>query len=175
MRTFVITLLATLGLVAPAAASDPLLSGYSGPGGGDQAILGTDLVGPPPAGGSLRSSGAAPSGLAAATVTAPALSATPVAGGASGPKPRANGTSGADAASGGSGTGSPKSSSNAGASPPSTAGPATRQVAYPTTSSDEGAFPLAGEDLLLLLLGMAALGAIAVATARTSSAPVRGA
>lgn len=43
--------IASFAFAAPASAADPLLSGYSGPGGGDQAILGTEVL---PAPGGLK-------------------------------------------------------------------------------------------------------------------------
>jgi len=54
--------MACFALAAPASAADPLLSGYSGPGGGDQAILGTEVLPAPggPEGGSLQALARAP-------------------------------------------------------------------------------------------------------------------
>ncbi len=56
-----------------AAADDTLLSGYAGPGGGEQSLLGAELLGPPAkSGGTLR----APASSPAATPPAAASSAS---------------------------------------------------------------------------------------------------
>jgi hypothetical protein len=62
-----------LALAAPLAAqAGPLLSGYGGPGQGNQAILGSTLIGGP--GGGSGSSGGGPEAGAAATAPAQATS-----------------------------------------------------------------------------------------------------
>ncbi len=99
-------ILATLGLVAgiagvlpvPAVAGGPLLSGYGGPGAGDQAIIGAALIGGPSGGGSGGGSGDSGSG-------APSVAASSAASGSGGGAP-----SGGPAAGGGSAEGRGSSS-----------------------------------------------------------------
>src|SRR5512147_3166846 len=70
-----LALLTVLLLVTGRAAADPLLSGYGGPGGGEQVVLGSTVVGG--SGGSGGSSGSASASLRAAPAPAasPALAA----------------------------------------------------------------------------------------------------
>jgi len=78
------SLLVALPAVAPAlATANPLLSGYGGPGTGNQAILGSALLnGPPSSGGG--GGGSSPAGGSATNGASPATSAPPAVGAATG-------------------------------------------------------------------------------------------
>jgi hypothetical protein len=158
---------------ALAAGDDPLLSGYGGPGSGDQAVLGGGVVGGGGSGGSGSSSSlrAAPSVAAtAAPATAPSAAATPAA-------PTTGGSSGKH-------TNNAKPHRTHPSTPapeqhPSTgSGTVTKRPALATTPtrvdrSSAGAFPLSTSDLLLALVVALALAALAVATSRLSGGPAR--
>jgi hypothetical protein len=154
---------------APALATDPLLSGYGGPGNGEQVVLGSKLLGPPGGGskgGSLRA--AAP----AATAPAPAVST-----------PRATAAPSAPA--------SPKAASNPAAkhrgattakhrraTAPAATTPKARQlpaaapavVPYPSRASSAGGLPLSAGDLVVLLLAGLALAGTAFGLRRLGTA-----
>lgn len=174
MRVISATVLTFFALAAPALADDPLLSGYSGPGGLDQSLLGGGLVGGgggsssggTKGGGSLRASAPAVArpapgaeGTVADVSTAPRLTRAPSVAAAStatkqptGSAPASAGTS--SAATSATPTGPEKASAHT---------PATQR----TSATDGGsAFPVSATDLLLLLLGAAALLGVARATAR---------
>jgi hypothetical protein len=75
-----VALLASMVSAGPAASANPLLSGYGGPGEGNQAILGSTLLDGPSqgGGGSVGSAGAAGSGgLASAGADAGLAAAAP--------------------------------------------------------------------------------------------------
>ncbi len=75
-----VALLASILSAGPAASANPLLSGYGGPGEGNQAILGSTLLNGPSqgGGGSVSSAGAAGSGgLASAGADAGLAAAAP--------------------------------------------------------------------------------------------------
>jgi hypothetical protein len=182
-RLLAATLLSVLALAAPAAADDPLLSGYSGPGGGEQTVLGSELIGPAKSkGGSLRASPrqtAAPATAdgapTATTPVAPPLSPTPQVGGASsddtdddaaqggGTKGSSGGDGNGSSASGsGSGSGSGSSTSEGSAKP---ATPAAGTTATPVQTESAG-FPLTAGQLLAALVAVALLAGVALATRR---------
>jgi hypothetical protein len=133
-----------LAVLAPAsAAAGPLLSGYGGPGQGNQAILGSALLNGPDegSGGGSGSSGASPSSSGAAPEPAGQEASAAREGGKSGGSPRAHHVGRRDAR---------------GSRPPAGA----RGVARPFKPiADVGSQPLglSGADLLYLLLGLAAL------------------
>ena len=177
-RTIISTgfLLAALvvGLPAPALAS-PLLSGYGGPGQGNQAILGSALLNGPRGGGgsgngsSGGSSGA--SGSSSSTGTeGGASSSAPVTGTSGKSAPSGSGGSG----SGGSGTtsdatrGSARKGSRQGAQREATAAAASFYPASERTVAGEqtGAFGMSGDDLLYIVLAVGTLAFMGVFTRR---------
>lgn len=168
-----------LAAAAPASAADPLLSGYSAPGGGDQVLLGGDGSAAPSA-PSGTSAGGSPSLRAPRTVTpaAPAEGAPVPAGedaaGSSGEKtsstpPASSGGDGGGTGGGGKATGStpvtPAPSPSAGAGAETS--PAT-VVRYPSADADAGVVGGSWTTLLALLGGLAGLLIIALVTARVS-------
>ena len=175
---------ATLALVflaaSPAGAEDPLLSGYAGPGGGDQAVLGSKLIGG--AGGGGTSSGSGGSGRAAVARSLQAAPATPSSGGApvaSGTPSSSSGSTRSGASEGkapskrsGSKRSGPKSSSRRPAGSGSGAAhgrPAAAALTptYPAArASEAGGLPFSGGDVLFTLLGAGVVAAVAVATIR---------
>jgi hypothetical protein len=162
-----LTLAAVLALPLPAArASDPLLSGYAGPGSGEQVILGGGSVG----GGNNGSGASGASGatarrsLSAVTPTssgAPSGAASPSPVSAGGPAPQhhrknwpSHSSSSAQKHNGGSSTSSSTSTSST-----STAAPAgaPRVVAYPTRAGAVSGFPLSASAVLLGILALVLL------------------
>jgi hypothetical protein len=148
-----------LGAVAllPASghAADPLLSGYGGPGGGEQVVLGSTMVGGGGGGGDGRSSSAGPTDPSQQSLRAlisTAAAATPRSGARSKSVPHKPHRSAPS--SNGSGT---ATSANA-AQPRAPGAPAV--LAYPSRASDAGGLPLSIADVLL---GLAALAALVLA------------
>ena len=153
--TSILVLLATLSAAAPAAAAaSPLLSGYGGPGQGNQAILGSAL---------LNGSGGGSAGTGASPVTIGGANGTPnratapgqtTAGGSSqhvtGAAPRGTGPKGA-------GRGGEVSGVASSAYPASE----QRGAAQPS-----GTLGLSGEDLLYILLALTTLAFAGVLTRR---------
>jgi hypothetical protein len=146
-RALALSALLLLSLPVGARAADPLLSGYGGPGGGEQVVLGATLVGPPSGGGTA---GGPPEGLRAAqSVGGPELTRPAGSPASTGRRHR-------------------KSAPNAaGATPaedPSARVPGAPAVRpYPTRAGDAGGLPLPVGDALigalaLVLLALAAIG-----------------
>ncbi len=164
---------ASLALAAPASAADPLLSGYSGPGGGDQAVLGTEVL-PGPGGskgGSLQAS---------ARVAIPAVSAASVAAVAAAapltPRPVPPRRTERSAVSGpGTTRKQPRRLVSEATSPRRQEREATSDqaafatVAYPPAAADAGTFPLPAEAVVGSLMALVALVGVAVGTARLAS------
>jgi hypothetical protein len=160
-----------LGVPASASASNPLLSGYGGPGGGEQVILGSKLL--PPGGGSGGGSGTAPvtTGAAGLRASGPATGSAPSAGtsasssSAGGTPSRQTGASHHKASRAGGGKNgkgdrSGTTAANRRAAPP--------VVAYPTRASDAGG--VLG-DGALLLIGLAAGGLVLLGVGLRRLAP----
>jgi hypothetical protein len=160
IRIVLVALCALALAVAPARASDPLLSGYGGPGSGEQTLLGGGAVG----GGSSGSGSGGPGAQQSlrATTPAPAASGTGTASSDTGTtstrKPSRKGSSSPSSgqAMNGSKTSS-GSSSTASGSRPATRPGAPRPVAYPTRAGEVGGLPLSLGQALLVVLGIAAL------------------
>jgi hypothetical protein len=132
--------LATLAVAPTAAGANPLLSGYGGPGQGDQAILGSGLVNSPGGGGSAGPSG----GVASSELTvATSHSSAGSTGGAKRPH---------HAAGGAGQQGTAKRSPAA----PASVAPASGLQPVSSTSSG-GTLGLSGGDMLLIVFGLAAL------------------
>jgi hypothetical protein len=160
-------------VVAPttAFAGSPLLSGYGGPGAGEQAILGSTLVG-----GSGGGAGGSPSS-GGSNLSSSADSSTSSAGGTSSTGSGSSGGSGvggANASSGSRGStpkGGVSSRSPQGQSTGVGSGTANAYVYATSQGSVASASPLAGissGDVLLLVGILATLGLVAVLTLRLS-------
>jgi hypothetical protein len=152
--SLIATLLAlALGAVAPVTAgANPLLSGYGGPGQGDQAILGAALLNAPGEGGG--SSGAGGSGSAPTTLEAPSKASTTPAKVSTRQKTHH--------------AGAPRSKTSHGASGTTSATATTgRAHAYLDASSaggSGGTLGLSGGDLLYILLALVGLAMTALLT-----------
>ena len=159
-----------------ALAGSPLLSGYGGPGTGEQAILGSTLIGGASGGGAGGSSGSGGSG--GSNFSSSTGSSTNSAGGTSPTGSGSTGVSGGGANAGsGSRGGTPKGGASSSRSPQggrSTAlgsGTASAYVYATSQGSVASASPLVGissGDVLLLIGILATLGLVAVLTLRLS-------
>lgn len=153
--------------IAPASAfaADPLLSGYGGPGGGEQAVLGDELL--PASGGGGDSGGSLKAQPAPATTTGAArLTPTPRKGG-----------SGEGRSTGGDSSKSSKSRDKGDTTARSGADTASGQatdrntlaapelVAYPDEARSSAGL-LSGGDVMLALLGILALSCMALGLRR---------
>jgi hypothetical protein len=167
-----LSLIFTVALVAlpgVASASDPLLSGYGGPGGGEQAVLGAETLGGGSGGsgsggtGSGTGAAATPNESLRATAPAVAQQAAPT---TAAPK-RSNKPhrEGAKKGSGGTASGTAK---GAAATPAPAAAPAV--VSYPSRSTEGGGSPLSGGAVLAVLLALAAVVLLGLGLRRLSSA-----
>jgi hypothetical protein len=152
-------------------AGSPLLSGYGGPGAGEQAILGSTLVGGSGGGGAGGSSGSGGSG--SVSLSGSAGVSTSSAGGVSSTgsgSARGSGVGAANAGSGSGGTTSNGGTSRGGRST-GVGGTASAYVYSTSQGSLASASPLTGissGDLLLLVGILATLGLVAVLTLRLS-------
>jgi hypothetical protein len=149
ITSLIATLVAISALPATAEAGS-LLSGYGGPGQGNQAILGSSLIGGPSGGG-----GAGGGGSGGATLAAPAAAGT--AGAVQAP-------SGSIAA--GHAPATKRASGHAGSAAPESAAPLHRPATGSAlvASADSRTLGISGTDLLYILLG---LGGLLVAGALT--------
>lgn len=141
-RLSAIALAVMLVPTASAFASDELLSGYGGPGGGEQLVIGTKLV--PPASGAGGSS----QGTQGAT---------------SGSQQHPPSGSGSDSEKS-SDSGQPSSDE------PATPKRAGSKVVYQRETQSASTLPLASDDVLLLLAGAGIVGLIAFFFRRSGSA-----
>lgn len=145
--TSILALLATLSAAVPAAApASPLLSGYGGPGQGNQAILGSALLNGSGGGGSAGT-GASPVTIGRAIGT-PNRATTPGRATAGGPSKQATGAA-------------PRGTDGEGAGRDGHASGAASN-AYPRSEQRGAALPsgtlgLSGEDLLYMFLALATL------------------
>jgi hypothetical protein len=161
LRGALVAALAVVMLPATGRAADPLLSGYGGPGGGEQVVLGGAMVNPPGGGDGGGGSG---SGSLRATPR-PASSATAPAPGTASPatgtgKPSSNGTSSTTRSRKASGAHAKRTSGAPArtAAPAAVATGAPPVVAYPTSgSTSAGGLAVPVGFLLAALLGLAAL------------------
>ncbi len=159
---------------APALAGSPLLSGYGGPGAGEQVVIGSTLIGGS-RGGSSGSGGAGGSGEASGSTG----TSTSPGDGASSTGSGSTGSSKVGPANGGSGSGSHGGASGGAANSRTRSGRATGTgdgtagaYVYPTS---QGSVPSASlfsgisSGAVLLLIGiLATLGLIALLTLRLS-------
>lgn len=164
----------------PTLAAGPELSGYGGPGAGEQTILGSTLLGGQ--GGSGGSSGSSGSGGATGATEA----GSPAGGGSTSSTSPASGGSGGTTANGsrvapGGSTGGTGSASGAFANAHGTAHTAAKSrsrgraaavgaYVYPsslrTASADSSALAISGGDVLALIATIVALAALSVVTRR---------
>jgi hypothetical protein len=162
---------ALLLLPAGSRAADPLLSGYAGPGGGEQVVLGGALIDPPSGGGSGRTPGSA--GLRATPAPAPSASSSPSGSSSSAGAGSARGTS-ARPRSGAHAKGSRRAQPAAGGSGVATAGAATAGAppvrAYPAEPSGAGGLPLPGAALIAALAALVALVLLGLGLRRLTGA-----
>jgi hypothetical protein len=157
-----LSIAALLMAPTPALAGDSLLSGYGGPGGGEQVILGAKLL---PGGGGGKGGGTG--ALRASGATPPAISAPlPSGGPASGLEQLAA----APARPAHSAPARHTTQATTPAGSPSPAAPARPLTAQPvrtrTIASGDAGSPLSGGALLLVALAAAALGLTAAGTRR---------
>jgi len=136
------------------AQANPLLSGYGGPGQGNQAILGSALLNGPAGGGGGASGGGA-SGESGSATTITSVSSAPGRRGGGSKRSRAN------------------SQSVAPASPPQKIAPPRRDASSAYLAAERGravgqsgALGLTGQDLLYIILALGALTLAAVFTRR---------
>jgi hypothetical protein len=150
-----------LALAAPLAAqAGPLLSGYGGPGQGNQAILGSTLIGGP--GGGSGSSGGGPEAGAAATAPAQATSGTGTA------QAGATRTRGASSSSRGAGG---AAIAGARAAQPTLAGElGDRSYRGYENAGSSSALGLTGADIAYIVLAAAALVVTGLLTRRLAGA-----
>jgi hypothetical protein len=153
-----LTLLAVLMTVASATASaNSLLSGYGGPGEGNQAILGSALLGGKGGGGSSGSTPSSSSGTAGVDTKA-GSSATPTDSKGRGPAARGKDKRTAGRASGSQSRGEEASGNAARAYPVSAPGN--------TSTGPSETLGLSGEDLGYVLLALVVLAFTGLATRR---------
>jgi hypothetical protein len=175
-----------MSVSAPVLATGPLLSGYGGPGAGEQAILGATLLGRRGGGSgsghstsSQGSNGAASGGYGGSAAGGSTRSTSSSTGGtASGESSAGSAGSGSDrsGSSGGSGgSGRTRESAGRGATHGSGAvvsEPATHAYVYPTSlhlaSADSSAFSISSGAALLMILTVALLALVGVLTVRVS-------
>ncbi len=149
-----------LAIAAPPAVGNTLLSGYGGPGQGNQAILGAALINPPRGGGGSSSAPRAQTGTPAGALASSGSS----------PAAQAPAASNRAARSGGGRTPSPARGGNA------SAGGGRANGSLPGTPTPEAAvgsstLGLSGADLLYILLVLGALAGMGVLTRRLASRP----
>jgi len=181
-KSRIVVVLVAFGLVPAAApsvalAGSPLLSGYGGPGTGEQAVIGSTLIGGGGGSGSSGSAGSGGSSSANSTTagggtgsTAPgttsAVTGGSSAGGGSGGAPGKGASGGATRAGG------PHAGGSASGAPAGTKGVQIRAFVYPTAlrsaSVESPVLGISGSDLLLFLAAIATLALVAAATLRLS-------
>jgi hypothetical protein len=150
-----VALCALVLTAAPARASDPLLSGYGGPGSGEQVLLGGGTVG---GGGASSGAGQSLRATTPATAVAQAPATSSDTGATVTRKPSQSSSSSSKSGHAMNGpTTSSGSSAKAPGSSSATPPGAPRAVAYPTRAGDVGGLPLSLVQALLVVLGAAAL------------------
>src|SRR4051794_10195073 len=80
VRALILATFAFLLLAPSSQAADPLLSGYGGPGGGEQVVLGSTLVGAGKGGGGSGGGSGSSGGSASLRASAAPVAATPAQG-----------------------------------------------------------------------------------------------
>jgi hypothetical protein len=178
-----LTLLAVFVAFAPSSAlADSLLSGYGGPGEGNQAILGSALVGGAGGGGSSNGSSGSSGGSTGSTGSTGSSSKDLSGGVTSGGAGEAVSTgasgrgasSGADGRAVGRGTSSRSTHGQASGGAPRAYTTPSRDDASQTASVGSQALGLSAADLAYVLLALGALGVTGLLTRRLAHAPVGG-
>lgn len=163
-RIALLTSLILLALPAASFASDPLLSGYGGPGSSEQVVLGGSSVGgAPPTSPSASGAAGAPPSLKATTGATPPPAGGPATAGTLTRKPQR-----APASPSSKHTTSAGSPSNS-ASTTSAAIGAPAVVAYPTRAGAVGSLPISAAGILLLVLAGGALALTGLGLRRLTS------
>jgi hypothetical protein len=167
VRRPLLAAVAVASLAAPGSAlADTLVSGYGGPGAGDQTVLGSTLLPESKGGGSGGSGASGPDGLRASTtqptatakVTAPALTQTPR-------------TTTAPSASRHATTTAP--SRPQGSATTKTPAGRTAAPAVQLKPAGAGALPLGAGEVLLLVAGLGALVALTLTMRRLAVGPTQ--
>lgn len=178
-----VTAAIALAVVPSAAQASSLLSGYGGPGEGNQAVLGSALVNGPTGGGGAGSGGSSSSGSAGST---PAGSGAQGSGSASsggssrGSTSRGAGSSSSPTAAGGRSVPGGSAHRSAGTSVAPGRASSGAQTFYPMAErvpagQQGGVLGLSGSNLLYVIVGFAVLVLVAVLTRRLGGpAPRRG-
>lgn len=182
----IVMVLVSLGLASAAAspvafAGSPLLSGYGGPGAGEQAVIGATLIGGAGggSGGGSGSGSSSGSGGSGSTSTDGGSGSTgsgttsAVTGGSSAGKSSGGGAAGKGATSATRGNrGGSRTTGSTSVSDEASMGVQTRAFVYPiglrSASTGSSAMGISGSDLLLFLAVIASLALVAVATLRLS-------
>jgi hypothetical protein len=163
---------ALLAFPAAASAKDPLLSGYGGPGSGEQAVLGSQLLPAKGGGGGGTKGGTGASGLRATTTAAaaatPSLAPTPSPQGtkSAAAKRRAQQAAKRRAAANRDGktssSGHPTTTSSSAAATATAVGPAGAPpvIAYPSSARSAGGLPLSAGDLAFLAIAALVLALV---------------
>jgi hypothetical protein len=167
-------LVSALALPAAAGAADPLLSGYAGPGDGEQVVLGATVVGGKGGGGSSGGGGttAQPQDQSLRATTTAATPSTGDSGRATSTltrKPqrkKSSSSSSQQKAHGGTTTHATTTST---AAAPLPGAPAV--VAYPTRAGAVSGPPISVGGAVLLVLGLTALGLVALGLRRLIKPP----
>lgn len=166
--------------VSPPASAGPLLSGYGAPGGGEQAIIGSALLGGPHGGsgaGGSSGSGGSQGSRGASRGGSSGNSGGTASNGSGRGREGASGSTGGTVVPSGRAAGSNGSAGRDGSAShirvnagprPQTAG--TAVYVYPTSlrlaSADSSALAISGGDLLALIAAIACLSLVGVLTAR---------
>jgi hypothetical protein len=172
--SFVVTGLLSTLVSTSAFAGGPLLSGYGGPGAGEQAIVGSTLLNGPSGGSGSGGSSGSPGGSGSGQGSVGGASA------GSGPVPasthgaQAGLTGGVSSSRGNAGSRAPQAARHArtGAAADSVGGMGASAFVYPSSlrsaSTSSPALGISGGDLLVLLLAIAALALVGALTMRVS-------
>lgn len=169
-----LTIVLALPFASAAQASDPLLSGYAGPGGGEQVVLGSTTV--------KSTKSASSSGASQDPATAPLKAeATPAATSSTGAgnagsatstltrKPQRKKSSSSTSKDMGNGHDTTTTTATSGSSTTTATLPgAPEVVAYPTRAGEVGGLPVSAAGMLLIVLGVAAATLLGLGLRRIS-------
>jgi hypothetical protein len=155
LATIVALTLALALPVASAHASDPLLSGYGGPGGGEQVVLGGNTVKPPKSSSSAQDPATASLKAGTGSETSSPASGTSASGGSgasSGLTRKPQRKKSSSSSSKDRGDDGDQGTTTTTATLPG----APEVVAYPTRTGDVGGLPVSAPGVLLVVLGVVA-------------------
>ncbi|MGH2903720.1 MAG: hypothetical protein ACRDK7_09080 [Solirubrobacteraceae bacterium] len=161
------TLMAASAVVPSVASAGPLLSGYGGPGAGNQVILGSALIGGAGGGGGSTGGSSGSSG----PPSAPGAATT----GAGGATSSGTGGHGSSTRGGSSQAAGARGASHRNGAPAGSSARTNLALSREASSqpSSGGALGLSGVDLVYLLLAIGALAFTGFVTGRLARAPVR--